>query len=283
MAKMTARVALFALLAIPANAQGLKTSRPRPQKNDVSLPSPSDCSEALGNARTLIRNFETAFGNLESSRSLAAIGDYRLSSVYSLALRSTAATAHHLTDRLMACSVLEHNRKSKEKASPAANFSTSALALDDITEFGNMYNWDTPEDQSFPSALAVAAPACKPVIASRLPEKIEKAFGATGSVPSESEVSSLANEANPAPNVGLTICAAQAYKAGYVGAAWRLLSDQSQLSTAMLVLSTKENLSLEKAFGSAANGTIQIQRGPNYCTGTVVNWGSEKTIDWNCF
>lgn len=223
---------LIAIAAVTVHAQVPAT----PQTHATQVPnsgtlSPQVCKAALSRARKLISlTFPTQFLNLAEFRLNGS-----LVSVVASSLKSTAGDAHHLTDRLMACSILEQQKHEKDSSALADEFSTFGIALSDITEFGNMYNWTPPDDNAFPSDLPRVAPACGPVIASRLPERIEKLLGSSHSVPSGADVQRLSQEADPAEGRGLTICAGQAYRAGYVGAAWRLLTDESMLRAAEVV------------------------------------------------
>jgi hypothetical protein len=281
MRKIAALALLMAVAAVTAHAQAPVVSQvPATQAASNWHPSPQACKAAVSGAGKLILDFQVGLNNLSQFR---MSGDAAVVSLFASTLESDAASAHHLTDRLFACSIVKGQMQEEDASALADEYSTLAAALSDITEFGNMYNWTPPDDDELPSDLANAAPACGPVIASRLPERIEKLLGSTHSAPSDAEILKLAGEADPSEGQGLTACAGQAYKAGYVGAAWRLLTDASLLHTTELASSASQNLSLIKALDATGGQTIQVQEGPRLCTGTVENWGWQKTIQWNCF
>ncbi|HEV2387088.1 MAG TPA: hypothetical protein VGS20_07500 [Candidatus Acidoferrales bacterium] len=274
---------VFFVVIAAATAHGQEPAAPQvhvDQSGTSARLSSQTCNAALSQAHKLITTFEVGFLNVNEFRTL---GDAGVVSVFASNLKSDADSARHLSDRLLACSIVEGQKQDKNASELADEFSTFATALSDITEFGNMYNWTPPDGDAFPSDLATVAPACGPILASHLPQRIEKLLAPPNSTPPDSGVSNLSDEADPSPGAGLATCAAQAYNAGYVGAAWRLLSDEGLVTATMRLISTRQTLSILRTLGSPSAGTIRIENGPRFCTGTVENWGWQKTIDWSCF
>ncbi len=198
--------------------------------------------------------------------------------------RAAYKKADEIEHQLLLCEVAAYEAHDQERKDmySAEGMNLRFIATSQIA-YGGLGSLPNPR---LPSDLGTLAPACKEVLDSRLPERIDKfakAYQDTSALKTR-QVASLYGEANSREGAGLTICAQQANNLGYKDAAFSLLTEALMVENFMHIATLNEQASIIKAFGSVhPNAPVTVQLGPSHCTATLRDWGWQKTVDWDCF
>jgi hypothetical protein len=207
-----------------------------------------------------------------------------MSSTPATSARTAYKKADDIEHQLLQCEVAAyaaHEQEQKDMYS-AERTNLQFIATSQIA-YGGLASLPNPK---LPSDLSSLAAACKEVLASNLPDRIENfaRVNRDASALKSKDVADLYSEANPSERRGLTICAEQARNIGYKDAAFRLLTDVLTIENLMHIATLNGQASIIKAFGSARQNTpVFVEVGPRHCTATVRDWGWQKSVDWDCF
>jgi len=198
--------------------------------------------------------------------------------------RSLYKEADGIERQLLQCEVAAdaaHEQEQKDMYS-AERINLQFIATSQIA-YGGLGSIPNPR---LPADLGTLAPACKDVLDSRLPARIDefaKANQDTSALKTR-DVAGLYSEANSREGAGLTICAQQASNVGYKDAAFLLLTEALTVENLMHIATLNEQASIIKAFGEVRPNTpVAVNVGPRHCTASIRDWGWQKTVDWDCF